>query len=129
MGVQNCASSGNSPRRVATTSAGTGAPADITRRIVGNGLPKRASTAINAGDPNNWSTPNRAIASCSLRGSASAGRVGSMSGITEVTPSAGSNNANGGKVGRLTPPASLPDEVMPNAAPSIATCATKCRCR
>ena len=111
-------------RIVATTSAGTGAPADVTRFSVGSGCPKPASTRISAGEPNSWSTPNRAIASCSLRGSARAGRVGSMSGTTELTPSAGSNSANGGNVGRSTPPGA-----MPNASRSIATCATKCRWR
>ncbi len=47
-----------------------------------------------------------------------------MSGMTEVSPSAGSNSANGGKVGRSTPPG-----CMPKASRSISTCATKCRCR
>ena len=90
----------------------------------GNGAPCVASTRINAGEPNSWVTPERAIAACSLRGSARAGRVGSMSGITEVRPSAGSNSANGGNVGRSTPPGS-----MPKASRSIPTCAAKWRCR
>ena len=105
-------------------SAGTGAPADITRRIVGSGSPWLASTATSAGEPNSMSTLKRRMASCSLRGSALAGRVGSMSGITEVVPSAGSNSANGGKVGRFT----LPGR-MPKASRSISTWATKCRWR
>ena len=123
-GVHNCASSGSKLRIFVTTSGGTGAPADVTRRIVGSFAPKRASTSTSAGDPNNWVTPKRAIASCSFFGSACAGRVGSMSGMIEVRPIAGSNNANGGKVGKSTPPGS-----MPKASRNIAICATKCRCR
>ena len=107
-----------------TTCGGTGAPALVTRRILGRDSPYSASTRIKAGEPNNWVTPNRVIALCSLRGLALAGRVGSMSGMMLVRPNAGSNKANGGKVGRSMPPASIP-----NALPSISICAMKCRCR
>jgi hypothetical protein len=104
--------------------AGLGAPAEVTARSIGSGSPCRASTSISAGEPNRRSTPKRCIASISLRGSARAGRVGSMSGMTEVRPSAGSNSAKGGKVGRSTPPGA-----MPKALRSRPICATKCRWR
>jgi hypothetical protein len=91
---------------------------------VGSATSCSASTRINAGDPNSWVTPKRSIAACSLRGSARAGRVGSMSGMIEVRPSAGSNSANGGNVGRSTPPG-----CMSNAARIISICATKWRWR
>ena len=107
-----------------TTAGGTGAPALVTRFTVGNFSPCKASTCINAGEPNNWVMPKRAIAACSLRGSARAGWVGSMSGMIEVSPSAGSNKANGGNVGRSMPPGAIPKAVR-----SISICATKCRCR
>ena len=107
-GVQNCAPSGSRVRIFATVSGGTGAPAEVTRCTVGSGAPWSASTFISAGEPKSWVTPKRAMAACSLSGSALAGRVGSMSGITEVSPSAGSNSANGGNVGRSTPPGCMP---------------------
>ena len=48
-----------------TTCGGTGAPALVTRRILGRDSPYSASTRIKAGEPNNWVTPNRVIALCS----------------------------------------------------------------
>ena len=99
---------------VATTSGGTGAPAEVTRVTVGSGRPYRASTRISAGEPNSWVTPKRWLAAGRRPGAACAGRVGSMSGITEVRPNAGSNSANGGKVGRSTPPASMPKALPSN---------------
>ena len=69
-------------------------------------------------------TPKRSMACTSRRGSARAGRVGSMSGMIELTPSAGSNRAKGGKVGRSTPPGT-----MPKASRSSSTWATKWRWR
>ena len=41
-------------------------------------------------------------------GSTFAGRVGSISGMTALMPSAGSKRANSGKVGRSTSPGSIP---------------------
>ncbi len=123
-GVQNCASSGSSLRMRATTSGGTGAPAEVTRFTFGSGWPWSARTRIKAGEPNSWVTPKRAMASCSRFRSAWAGRVGSMSGMTDVSPNAGSNKANGGNVGRSTPPA-----CMPKAERSSSICPTKWRWR
>ena len=60
------------------------------------------------------------MATISLRGSALAGRVGSISGITLVMPSPGSNRANGGKVDRSISPGR-----MPKASRISSTCAMK----
>ena len=82
-------------------------------RRAGRGHALHASAAARRGRPARASAPasrtagsrrSASIACSSLRGSAFAGRVGSMSGMIEVRPSAGSNSANGGKVGRSTPP-------------------------
>ena len=63
------------------------------------------------------------MASCNLRASACAGLRASISGITEVSPSAGSNSANGGNVGKSVPPGS-----MPKASRSSSSWPIKCRC-
>jgi hypothetical protein len=85
-------------------SGDTGAPAEKTRRREGSltfwpcrSCPTRFSRA---GEANMLVTPWLRIASMMRRGLTWAGRVGSMSGITAVTPRAGQKRANRGKVDR-----------------------------
>ena len=63
----------------------------------------------NAGDPKLLVTLYSLMCPTIFSGSTPAGRVGSMSGITQVMPSATPNKANNGKVGRSISPCSMPN--------------------
>src|SRR5262245_51426680 len=84
------------------TFAGTAAPAEMTRRRVGSltpqSAPYRPTRSIRAGEPNRFVTRNCSTARIILVGSTRAGRVGSISGMIDVIPSAGANNAKSGNV-------------------------------
>jgi len=125
-GVQIRASPGSIRYARSTTSGRTGAPAEITRcrppSCTALSCAWRARFSSSAGEPNMVVQRCRSRASISRRGSALAGRVGSMSGITLVMPRPGSNRAKGGKVGRSTSPAR-----MPNASRISSTCDRKLR--
>src|SRR5262249_11113154 len=94
------------------TRADTGAPAEMTRRSVGSLTPRDepyAPTRLSrAGEPNRFVTPNVSTASTIFDGSTSAGRVASISGTTEVIPSAGAKRAKRGNVQRSISPGSIP---------------------
>ncbi len=90
----------------------TGAPALMMRRSEGNRIFSLSqwseSGSSSPGDANIVVTPWSRIAIAIFRGSARAGREGSMSGTTVVIPRAGSKSAKSGKVGRSISPGSMP---------------------
>ena len=91
----------------------------VTRLTVGKCAPWRASTAISAGEPNNC-VDAEAFDRLQQRAriGAAPAASGSMSGMIDVRPSAGSNSANGGNVGRSTPPGSHAERIAQHARPA-----------
>jgi hypothetical protein len=77
-GVNTCAPSGSIASVRRCTRAGTGAPAEITRRTVGMRRSLRLSVSSSPGLPNMTVAPKRSAAATTRDGTTAAGRVASI---------------------------------------------------